>query len=93
MNYFRWQHIEFANGSNPYICMTRENFDYMKKKYRLVAIKENFWKAFEEHLNMAKVKCENCEKIFDEREVIYDGEEDMDFCPYCGEGGEIVYIK
>lgn len=82
MKHFNWQHIQFTDGSNPYICMTEENFNEMKKKYRLVAIKENFWTAY----NKRNVRCENCENVFDERELIYDGEEDMDFCPYCGEG-------
>ena len=35
------------------------------------------------------VKCVNCNKQFHENEVIYDGDEDMEFCPYCGEGGKI----
>ena len=34
---------------------------------------------------MAQVKCTNCMEIFDEKELIYDGEWDTDFCPYCGE--------
>ena len=50
---------------------------------------------------MAKVRCRNCMEVFDEKELIYDGEEDMDFCPCCGEGGKpffgdddyFVYVK
>ena len=33
------------------------------------------------------VRCNTCMKEFYEYEIIYDGEEDMEFCPYCGEGG------
>ena len=35
------------------------------------------------------VRCINCKKEFHENEVIYDGDEDMEFCPYCGEGETI----
>lgn len=34
-----------------------------------------------------KVRCNNCMKVFDESKLIYDGDENMEFCPYCGEGG------
>lgn len=44
-NWFNWQHIEFENGSNPYICMTEENFNKIKEKYNLVKISDNFWLA------------------------------------------------
>lgn len=37
-----------------------------------------------------KVICNNCMKEFFENEIIYDGDEDMEFCPYCGEGGCIT---
>lgn len=40
-----------------------------------------------------KVKCNNCMSEFYENEVIYDGEEDMDFCPCCGEGGCIIDLE
>lgn len=42
-----WQHIQFDNGSNPYISKTKSNFEYMQNKYNLVKIKENFWLAKE----------------------------------------------
>lgn len=42
---------------------------------------------------MAKVMCKNCIEVFDETELIYDGEDDMDFCPYCGEGGCFIGIN
>ena len=32
------------------------------------------------------VRCNNCMKEFYENEIIYDGDEDMEVCPYCGEG-------
>ncbi len=45
---FRWQHIEFADGSNPYICTTEKSFKWMKKHYVLEPIKDRFWKAVKE---------------------------------------------
>lgn len=43
MEHFTWQHIQFEDGSNPYICMTEKEFKRIKKKYNLVKIKDNFW--------------------------------------------------
>lgn len=40
-----WQHIEFADGSNPYISKTERDFKRMGEQYLLVPISENFWKA------------------------------------------------
>ena len=45
MNRFTWQHIEFEDGSNPYICTTEKEFKRIRSKYNLVGIKENFWIA------------------------------------------------
>lgn len=42
---YEWQHIEFIDGSNPYICKTEKEFNKMKRKYVLEEIKEGFWKA------------------------------------------------
>lgn len=43
---YQWQHIEFIEG-NPYICKTEKEFKRMYKKYRLVQIKDGFWKEVE----------------------------------------------
>lgn len=43
MNRFTWQHIEFEDGSNPYICTTEKEFERIRNKYNLVTIKQNFW--------------------------------------------------
>ena len=42
---FRWQHIQYENGSNPYICTTEKEFKRLKHKYgkRMERIKLNFW--------------------------------------------------
>lgn len=40
-----------------------------------------------------KVRCNNCMKIVDEDKIIYDGEEDMEFCPECGEGGCLMDLS
>lgn len=50
MKNFEWQHIEFTDGSNPYICTTKREFERMKLKYHLVFIKEGFWKAIVESI-------------------------------------------
>lgn len=34
-----------------------------------------------------RVKCTNCEKEFFEKEIIYNEEENEEYCPFCGEGG------
>lgn len=49
MKHFNWQHIEFKDGSNPYISMTENNFKRMKRKYNLTKIKEGFWLAEEKN--------------------------------------------
>ena len=54
MKNFKWQRIEFANGSNPYICMTQEAFDFMQRKYDLKQIKYGIW--------LARNKYPNCER-------------------------------
>lgn len=45
MKNFRWQRIEFEDGSNPYICTTEKNFKWMQKHYTLEKIKDGFWIA------------------------------------------------
>ena len=41
----KWQHIQYENGSNPYICKTESEFNRLKRKYgkRLEPLKEGFW--------------------------------------------------
>ena len=45
----QWQHIQFENGSNPYICKTAEAFSDIKKRYNLVYLSESngigYWLA------------------------------------------------
>ena len=45
MRDFKWQHIQFEDGSNPYICTTENDFKRMQKHYNLVKIKDGFWMA------------------------------------------------
>ena len=42
---------------------------------------------------MSKVRCNNCMKMFEEDKIIYDGEEDTEYCPYCGEGGCLMDLE
>lgn len=41
----RWQHIQYEDGSNPYICKTEKEFNRIKRKYgkRMYHLKENFY--------------------------------------------------
>lgn len=43
---FNWYHIQFLNGSNPYICKSEKELKEIQKKYNLVKIKDNFYKAY-----------------------------------------------
>ena len=45
MTNFEYQHIEFIDGSNPYICTTKKEFKKMKEKYIMENIGKNMWKA------------------------------------------------
>ena len=40
-----YQHIEFIDGSNPYICKTEREFKRINEKYLLIPEGENCWKA------------------------------------------------
>lgn len=33
------------------------------------------------------VRCNNCMEVFDEKEIVYDANEDEELCPKCGIGG------
>ncbi len=39
------------------------------------------------------VRCNQCMKVFHENEIIYDGDEDMELCPRCGEGGCLMDLE
>lgn len=41
---------------------------------------------------MYKVRCNQCLEIFDEEEIVYDGDEDEEYCPKCGESGCLMNI-
>lgn len=45
MENFKWQHIQFADGSNPYICKTEKDFKWILKRYMLVNVRDGFWKV------------------------------------------------
>lgn len=47
----KWQHIQYENGSNPYICTTEKEFNRIKRKYgkRLEKIQDGFWIVREVH--------------------------------------------
>ena len=40
-----------------------------------------------------KVRCNQCMKIFNEEEIVYDGEDDMEYCPKCGESGCLMDLS
>ena len=39
-----------------------------------------------------KVRCNQCMKVFDEERIVYDGEDDIEYCPECGESGCLMDI-
>lgn len=43
-------------------------------------------------MSVSYVKCKACNKVFDSDKLIWDGDEDMDFCPHCGEGDSTVAV-
>lgn len=49
MKEFNWQHIQFEDGSNPYICKTEKAFRGIQKHYNLVKLREcygiRYWLA------------------------------------------------
>ena len=45
MKDFKWQHISFIDGSNPYVCKTEKEFKRMKSRYVLEKIDDSCWKA------------------------------------------------
>lgn len=42
---FEWQHIQFIDGSNSYICKTDNEFKRIQKKYNLINLGGRFWLA------------------------------------------------
>ena len=44
-----WKHIEYEDGSNPYICKTEEEFLRLKIKYgdKMVKIKDDFYRIIQ----------------------------------------------
>ena len=39
------------------------------------------------------VQCNYCMKVFHESEIIYDEEEDREFCPYCDKSGYLMDLR
>ena len=62
MERFKWQHIMFEDGSNPYVCMNQKAFKWMQRRYmwKLVKIKEGFWliKNDERKISWEELYCE-----------------------------------
>lgn len=40
-------HIEYSDGSNPYICFNEKELNRLRKKYgkRMVELKKGFWRV------------------------------------------------
>ena len=51
MKHFDWKLIEFVDGSNPYVCKTKKEFNRMEKKWYLVEISSDHYKALFEKEN------------------------------------------
>ena len=39
------------------------------------------------------VRCNDCMKVFQENEIVYDEAEDKEFCPYCGTSGCLMDME
>lgn len=42
---------------------------------------------------MGIIKCNNCMKEFEEEKIVYDGDDDTEYCPFCGESGYLMDIN
>lgn len=42
---------------------------------------------------MSKVRCNNCEKEFDEKEIVFDDSSNAEYCPYCRESGCLMDVE
>jgi len=40
-----------------------------------------------------RVRCNWCDEIFEEEEIIYDEVEDSEHCPYCGKAGCLMDLE
>lgn len=40
-----------------------------------------------------KVRCNDCMKVFNENEIVYDEAEDKEYCPYCGVSGCLMDLN
>ena len=75
--------IEAQQDKSEYECLQ----DYVDN--HMHEIESEIIKLSNKYSDTVIVKCINCGKQLTETEIIYDGDEDMEFCPYCGEGGRI----
>lgn len=74
---------ESEQDKSDYECLQ----DYVNN--HMHEIESEIIKLSNKYSDTVIVKCINCGKQLTETEIIYDGDEDMEFCPYCGEGGRI----
>lgn len=74
---------ENKQDKSEYACL----WDYVNN--HMHKIESEIIKLANTFSDTVDVKCINCGKQLKETEIIYDGDEDMEFCPYCGEGGRI----
>lgn len=40
-----------------------------------------------------KIRCNNCMEVFDENLIVYDKNENMEFCPCCGKSGCLMDLS
>lgn len=90
----QWQHIEFTDGSNPYITKTEEEFQRILENYNLENLQDNFWLARSKKKEPDPFICPNCGG-----ELLHYGDEDNGYgelhsywtCWKCGKKGKAIY--
>ena len=94
-----WQHIQYSNGSNPYICKTEAEFERLQNKYgcALEKIKDGFWLVNVDKLKEKVIKIIKEHYNLDE-EAIQDAATDItERCFWIsgvpGESGLFDYVK
>ena len=40
-----------------------------------------------------RVRCNMCEEEFDEKEIVYDGNQDAEYCPRCEKAGYLMDLS
>ena len=93
--HFNWQHIEFIDGSNPYICKDEKNFKWMQENYKLEKLSEGFWRAYSKYTISDPFTCPVCHGDLLHYKTEINEENNMQKshwnCWRCGRKGHAIY--